>query len=197
MPSDYSPEPAARFLWHNDGPQLYIRLIPDQPVSDLGFKQALDTLRLAGLHPPGISGSYSAVWNERNEYGAIILESIPASDHCIARTLTQLFTTGEMWGINAVALHPDRNPNKVIPLLRLQRLFENALDSYLSCAFNHLGCVPPLVYELGINNVLGFPATQLDDPYEPTRGRCLKDEVILRESLEDISMRYIRKSWMG
>lgn len=159
-----------KFIWR-EGPLAYLRFIPGGRKLNLSYTQALEIVR-QHLSPFGnVSGL--PLWQERNEFGAVTLAADEQVQPCIAEILTQLFRSGEIWGLNTAILTLHEG---IIPLPRLRSTLTRCLGEYLKCAREVLFS-PLLWIEMGLVGIKGFKIGGVGDPYEPVQGNCLTDEV--------------------
>ena len=130
-------------LYLHEGPRLFLRIIPSTPLDPRPTTRALQDLAL-GLWPLSRGSDY---YSGVNKYGTY---NYSDDSGCI-RYLTQLFDTGEIWGINAFSLKRGR-----FPWADVQSLFSQTLGNYLDFLRKTLRLSPPVAMKAGAANVEGF-----------------------------------------
>ena len=112
-------EPAKSILW-SDGPQLFMRIVPDVPVGPYSPPEILKMLKGPRLLPFGCSGSVTL--SEGNEWGAVTVTSRD-SETALPHHITQVTEHGEIWGIDNYSLQT----NGAVPFI--ENNFAHALSS--------------------------------------------------------------------
>ena len=139
-------EQAKRILWH-DGPQLFMRVIPDVLVGPYPALAILKMLEGSRLVPFGCQGSVSHSMG--NEWGAVTVTSRDteaASPHHI----TQVTEHGEIWGIDNYTLQT----NGAVPFI--ENNYAHALSGFLRFAKEQLGVTSPVKVIAGMSGVRGL-----------------------------------------
>ena len=158
-------------IWR-EGPLSYLRLIQEGNTLNLTFTQTLDIVR-HHLTPFGnVSGL--PLWEGKNSWGAVKLAADESVQPRVAKILTQLFRSGEIWGLSTAILTLHEG---IIPLPRLRSTLTRCVGEYLKCAREVLSINPPIRLEMGLVGIKGFQIGGVGDPYEPVQGSCLTDEV--------------------
>jgi hypothetical protein len=169
--------------WHH-GPSAWLRILPVQPLdlSRSGLRAIVEQSRIP-LHPFG-EAPHSRVCV--NSQGVVALGSDHQITETLATRLTQVFRTGELWGLNKELIEVvDPTPSKrfVIPWPETANLFERALLHYLSFAKQTLQLQPPLIVVAGLAMVNDAVFIHRRHGYaEPERSRCMES--------------FIRRQWM-
>ena len=141
-----------------DNQHCFLRLIPSTPLT-LSTKQALDLSRSGTLVPMsrgGTGGSYG-----RNKYGGYICHT----DIDTISNITQLFKTGELWGIDTFVIDKDRllewgkTDFGFFPCIDLEHTFIDTLANYLKFASETLKLPLPLKFIAGATDVEGYRMT--------------------------------------
>jgi hypothetical protein len=112
--------------------RMFLRLIPEHPVEPVGSDVELEKMVGSGhLRPLCRSGAWSP---GRNEHGAFVYKE--SSDSI--ENMTQLFRTGELWGIDASTIDFDyvvaygRQGCAFLPSVLIETIYTQTLESYLS-----------------------------------------------------------------
>lgn len=146
-----------------DVPRIFLRLIPNKPlVSIETSKQALELIKFTGLKP--MSDGNIDWFYERNKYGAF---SIAQHEGGLVRHLSQLFKTGEIWGVDCWTLalrhdhYPyllDSNPGVpgVFPCAFFEEVFIKTLENYLKFVREKIQLSLPVKLTVGATDVKGF-----------------------------------------
>jgi len=147
-------------LYVPDTQHLFLRLIPSVPLNSIqSSKQAYDLVQSGGLRPMSEGdGGFSF---GRNKYGSY---SFYAEDGQI-QGFTQMFRTGELWGIDADAIEGKRLMERAnvsfgfFPCLSLEHTFLYTLTNYLKFASDTLHLQLPLRFIAGATDVEGYRMT--------------------------------------
>jgi len=169
-----------------DVQRLFLRLIPLRPVDNIRSSQvAMDFSRNGHLEPmseKGVSCSYG-----RNKYGAFVC-SYPDR---ILLNFTQLFKTGEIWGIDTsidktklMKFH--RVKVGFFPCSSFERTFVWTLNNYLKFAHDILKLPAPLKFIAGATDVLGY---KMAIPYGGGGfdGNVVEEHIVFEGVIEDYS----------
>lgn len=157
---------------------LYLRLIPTQrrssPIPPRGLSE-----NVAGLGSLWLS--YDAGLSKSNEQGHIVFR--PRGSHgpeIVA--LSQVFFTGEIWGINRHVMRFDEQSNRlIIPSLPFEMTYFGSLYRYLTVAKN-LGLQPPFIFEAGLAGCQNhWLARDYGLAYGPIRQDVINFEYTLRD----------------
>lgn len=159
--------------WHH-GPCAWLRLIPSQSRD---FSRAQLSKIISSAVPPLQPFGYSAhATIELNAYGVISIGYDDALS-TIATEVTQVFRSGEIWGLNHTLIEPKRtSPTRMfqIPWPATERLFREALAGYLTFAQRTLALTLPITIVAGLGMVdqaRFVPDKQhwYNDPPKPSR----------------------------
>lgn len=135
-------------------PFAYLRVWPDTAIPPLSIRQLSD-YNTSIIEPlGGRTGGYS---HAHNRYG--MLTFTDDGDGALAAT-TQVFQTGEIWGVNSWWLRkrdgaPDGTPSTV-PTQAYEEGIRHSLQAYVQRAREHLGYPPTINVEAGLVNVDGY-----------------------------------------
>jgi hypothetical protein len=152
----------ARRLSIPDGQRLFLRLIPSIPNRSL--PTTLDVLNLArrGQLMPMQAKPGGWGWDiERNRHGAFAY----AEEHSEIIFFSQLFKTGEIWGIDArsISMKVCKENGRVdfgyFPSDHLEKVFLDTLENYLQLASGELSPALPLRFMAGATDVEGYRMT--------------------------------------
>ncbi len=133
-----------------------LRLIPRKrptgPISPRQLSQLVDP-SLGAFWIRGFGGLTTL-----NEYGAIVYEpTTHNSEFNEMRALTQVFQTGEIWGVNAHLLRDrgDFPDALLLPALVFEKTCFDTLHRYINFARDKLGLEPPFEFEGALQGVKG------------------------------------------
>jgi len=136
-----------------DGKAFYLRVIPGVALTKPLSRTTLGSIKEAGLFAmwPKPSGLFA-----QNSFGSIVVEpESPVGGNLNASS--QLFASGEMWGIARwpfVRNRPEFGP--IIPSKTLEQLYRDMLVRYINFLSTHLRIEPPLVIKAGVFGLQGF-----------------------------------------
>ena len=165
---------------------LFLRLVPSAS-RNLSDHEAYKLVIEGDLKP--LTYGSNGIAKGRNKRGAFVCQRFDST----VDSLTQLFFTGELWGIDTVAIS-DRGQNE-IRMYDLAVIYTKALANYLSFAINKLRLSPPLKIKAGITGIedysLLLPVLRelSSAPQQEICGRIIGDTV----EYEDIIDRYDQK----
>jgi hypothetical protein len=173
--------------WHH-GPCAWLRLVP---ASSKNFRSA-QLVKLVGTGAPPLRpfGETPRCQFERNRFGVVAIgydEKIPA----IAMELTQVFFSGELWGLNHALIEPERtHPTRTfqIPWPETERLFQQTLAGYLDFAKRVLELSLPITAVAGLGMVdqaMFVPAKQNWYLGTPRSEHCHEQFILSRISVTD------------
>jgi hypothetical protein len=143
-----------------NGALLYVRLWPKSPrTKNYTNTEVYNNVNTAQLRP--MCSSQSGGWSYgRNRHGAFSFYTFNEPDN-EAIGITQLFKTGEIWGIDTYYLNiPPRKETaghaKFIPTTEIESDLLYTLTNYLEAARDHIGLTPPLELRVGMTRVGGY-----------------------------------------
>lgn len=180
-------------IYWGNGAQWFLRVIPKDSteMSSAKLFENVSTYRL----PP--FGSKNPSWMV-NKWGAVSFEIRPSDRP--TRHISQLFRTGEIWGIEVLNDRFEEDQN--LPFLNLRNAFLTALPSYLEFLVKTVGKVPPFKIIAGVSGVEGFSLLDSRFGYDGKGGRCTQHEIIHEEvfskvddDLEGFLSRLFQKVW--
>jgi hypothetical protein len=139
------------------GASIYMRLWPKFPITNIfSNTEIMDVVTTAQLRP--MCGYGSGGWSYgRNRHGAFSYYDFRDTQN-EAIGITQLFKTGEIWGVdtyllNALAKSETRGHEKYIPTGAVEREIRFTLANYLDAARNHIQLTPPLELRIGMTQM--------------------------------------------
>ena len=142
------------------GALIYMRLWPRLPKQNIYTNtEVYDLLNTAQLRP--LCSRNAGGWSYgRNRHGAFNFHTIGNADN-EAVGITQLFKSGEIWGIDTYYLNiPPRNESprheKNIPTGAVETDLVYTLTNYLEGARDHINLMPPLELRVGMTQVEGY-----------------------------------------
>jgi hypothetical protein len=166
--------------WHHS-PSAWLRLIPTHGKQ---FERLALRQRVERAAPPlRAFGDAPRQQIESNRYGIIVLGYDGGELPHIAMQLTQVFRSGEIWGLNRSLIEPRvTKPMRTfqIPWPEVELQFRQMLANYLDFAREALDVSLPLTLVAGLAMVrdaefVGQKAKWFSNP--PPRTRCFKDFV--------------------
>ncbi len=143
-----------------DQPLIYLRIWPHEKVPALSAA-ILQDYGKSVIEP--LLGTRTGWTHARNRYGQISYEW--RHDNTISST-TQVFKTGEIWGINEHHLRTRDGMRNFVPIVALENGLQNSLTKYLQAGHANFD-YPKIVHvEFGLLNVGGYrlalPGNTLD-----------------------------------
>jgi len=177
-------------FWHSN-PSAWLRVIPH--VQKAFTRAALwEVVRsnLVGLEAFGGSAQTRAVLNDD---GVIAIGFDGREPETIASRVTQVFRTGEMWGMNRLLIEPQRTEPRTfqIPWPGVALAFERSLSHYLKFAEETLALEYPVTVVAGLVNIKDAPLVREAKwaPETPTTARSFESSIIrfwtVRSSVSD------------
>jgi hypothetical protein len=162
--------------WRN-GPQAFLRLDPLAPKGEWTPTELLDLVSRneARLLPMGRGSHAGGIWQLRNRHGAIVCDAAGVEENEITDGLTQVFTSGALWGIEGWILRETPTDRDFIPASATEDVFSHTLDNYLRFAQTALELEPPLKIRCGLSGIEGFSITVSSNRVE---GYAVEDEVL-------------------
>lgn len=166
--------------WHHS-PSVWLRLIPAH--SKNFARTELRQLVGRASNPLRAFGEGSRQQLESNGYGVVALGFDGDELPNVAMELTQVFRTGEIWGLNRSLIEPAHvKPNRIfqIPWPALPFQFQASLAHYIDFARDTLELSLPITLVAGLAMVrdavfIGQKTQWFTDP--PRRTRCFQDFV--------------------
>jgi hypothetical protein len=180
---------AEHVYWHH-GPSAWLRILPVKPLdlSRSGLRTIVEQSRIP-LIPLG-EAPHSRLCV--NSHGIVALGSDHQIPETLATRLTQVFRTGELWGLNKELIEiVDPTPTKrfVIPWPETANLFERALQHYLEFAKRTLLLQPPLIVVAGLAMVHDAVFIHRRHDYaEPERSRCMESFIRRQWTIDDVEV---------
>lgn len=177
----------------------FLRLIPRLPLQDMETSAAVLKRVMEGQLRPMCS-TCPGRSHERNSHGAVVYSAIEKE----IRLFTQLFKTGEIWGIEAWLIdkaHCTQHSGVdfgYIASAALEETFNTTMQNYLKFAREVLGLRAPVRFVAGITDVKGYRLA----PPQGGRfvgsnygGHIVEDHVLYDgtiDNLEDLPERILR-----
>lgn len=167
----FDDEPPIKVVWKNR-PQAFLRILPFRSLTL--SRGELD----AAIRPiPPMSRGGMDVRFGRNPQGATSYTKAPESrDEPLVEMLTQLFPTGEMWGI-----HQSFYQRPFIAMGTTQDIFRFTLSEYLAAA-KRLSLALPYTVIAGISGIMGREVVTSE---RRRVGYCMDNELVLRIQIAD------------
>jgi hypothetical protein len=167
--------------WQN-GPQCFLRVIPQQGLKDMTTGKLLGYIKTYAenrLLPFGQCFNPSEL---TNEWGAAVFDLRQLGEPTLK--LSQLFESGEIWGIESLSDHDKTTRNLTFP--NTMHSFITGLENYLSFLFNRLKLLPPVKIIAGVSGVKDFSLFYSMHPADK-KGYCPKDEILHEQVLTQTS----------
>jgi hypothetical protein len=189
-----------------DTQRLFLRIIPRRPVDSIrSSKFALDLVQTGNLL--AMSQRKTSYLFGRNRHGAY---SYAEEDGKIIN-VTQLFKSGELWGIDADAIDKRRlietsKRNNIninfgfFPSVALETIFVRTLSAYLRFAKEILKLSIPLKFIAGATNVLGYKmCAKFEGVNNVCDGEVFEEHITFEGKIEDYSQepRIILRPFFG
>jgi len=123
---------------------FYLRVMPAAARPPMKQTQLMD---IARRHRPDVLSPYRySGYLDRNRYGVVAVE--PSGTATTPRSVTQLFGTGEIWGISTHFFSTYRG-RPLISTTKLENIYRRALSSYCDVLSNGIGISAPYTIVLG------------------------------------------------
>jgi hypothetical protein len=126
---------------------------------------------------------------ERNRYGAYAYVEVNAK----ATNLTQLFKSGELWGIDSISIDKRRLMEFAnvsfgfIPSVAFEKTFVKTLRNYLKFAKETLSVPPPLKFIAGATNVVGYKMGTTQLALNTLIGNVVEENIIFEGIIDNYS----------
>ena len=140
-----------QYRYDPDKPLIYLHIWPHEKVKPLSAK-LLSEYNKVSIEP--LCGTPSGWSNHRNRFGHIAYAWEADTDTLLSTT--QVFKTGEIWGVNRYMLRPRLPIRNFIPIPAFETRLRQSLTKYLTSASSHLGYKPMVHVDFGMVNVNGF-----------------------------------------
>ncbi len=145
------------FTYTRDQPLIYLHIWPHEKVLPLTV-EVLNDYAKSDIEP--LCGTSSGWSHERNRFGEITF-AFEADGSLISTT--QVFRTGEIWGINHRLLRERAHyPGKFLPMTALERGLTQSLSKYVSAGMTHFSWGREIDLRFGLVNVAGFVLVRND-----------------------------------
>lgn len=164
-------EEQIEFFWRN-GAQAFFHIIPSQSAN---FRRARVLEAAHTSFRPFSEGGDVKV--AANTHGACVADANSKTKEVYG--LTQLFCTGEVWG-----LHRLRESPRVIPMTTVRRLFRDHIQFALS-GLEAIDVALPLTITYGIEGILDW---RIGSPGGASKNRCMENRIVLEETVTDYKL---------
>jgi hypothetical protein len=177
------------FTYTSGQPLIYLHIWPHEKIPPLKI-EVLSDYSKSDIEP--LCGTSSGWSHERNRYGEITFAFF--ADRALIST-TQVFRTGEIWGINHRLLRErEHYPGKFLPMPALEQSLTQSLSKYIAAGINHFGYGREIDLRFGLVNVAGFvlldtngtPTRKIFEDFELNASVDGKDERSLSDALRRI-----------
>jgi hypothetical protein len=177
-----------------EGQRLFLRLFPKKPMDNIrSSKVALDLCKTGNLIPMCDLRNIPGYSYGRNKYGAYVFHE----DDGKISNFTQLFKSGELWGIDAQCIDKKDQMVKVefgyFPCVSLEDIFIWTLNNYLKFANDVLEISLPLKFIAGATDVLGYrmtpPPGMNFTGFERFAGNVFEDHIVFNGIIKDYSQK--------
>lgn len=173
-------------FWHH-GPSAWLRVLP---IKRLQLSRAqLGAVVDRAIAPPGSFGQAERTQYAKNRNGVVVLGFDGEKPDTLATRLTQVFLTGEIWGLNKALIEPqEAEPRRrfFIPWAATSEAFEQSLRDYLRFARESLKVELPVIVVAGlamVNEALFVPPESRYREH-PQRARCMENSINRRWTLD-------------
>ena len=171
IPADnWGEEVQSKVIWH-DGPQMFLRIIPIEPLKD---KTLAMLLRMAkgSLRPLGGEiGGVHRTWSATNKHGVVVFNAKAVEKQETAEHICQLTKHGELWAIDSFLL----TYRNTIPGIDMENELSAALSGYLKFAKEVLEISAPITVMVGLTGVEEF---KIAYPGRGPIGVCTQNDII-------------------
>lgn len=147
----FEPGEEAEVKWKN-GPQAYIRFRSIVASEEFTRVHLLKKLSESPILEP--FGRFRGTWTSLNDFGAVVFNTDGrAEQQTSAKCLSQLFLTGEIWGINQTLFGNDAQRGPYIAGETMEEQFTQALRNYIAFCSMHLQVGHPYKVVAGIDGI--------------------------------------------
>lgn len=173
-------------FWHH-GPSAWLRILP---VKRLQLSRAqLGAVVDRAFAPPGAFGRSGRTQYAKNRNGVVVLGFDGAKPDTLATRLTQVFLTGEIWGLNKALIEPQESEPRrrfIIPWAATSEAFEQSLRDYLRFAHESLKVELPVIAVAGLAMVSEalFVPPESRHKEQSQRARCMENSISRRWTLD-------------
>jgi hypothetical protein len=165
---------------------FYLRLIPTRTLNEsLKFSDLLQLVEQRELDTL-LRSQYVTV-GARNRFGAIAYE--PHGTSPTPRAFSQVFTSGEIWGVTTV-FFVHRENRILIPATNVENIYKRVLRNFCSVVEGIIGIEPPYQIELG---AIGLAGTHLGINLHGISEPIYSESLRVRRTLNDTSEQTITK----
>lgn len=177
------------FTYTTDQPLIYLHIWPREKISPLKV-EVLNDYTKSDIEP--LCGTQSGWSHERNRFGEITFAF--ETDSSLIST-TQVFRTGEIWGINHRLLRErEHYRGKFLPMPALERSLAQSLSKYVCAGTSHFGYGREIELRFGLVHAAGFvllrsdgtPTREIFEDFELRASVDGKDEGSMGEALQRI-----------
>lgn len=140
----------AELRYERNQPLIYLRVWPAERINPLTAAQ-LNDYQHSSIEP--LCGTVSGWSFDRNRFGVLTYDHDAEGD---LRSTTQLFKTGEIWGVNARLLVPNDGYPNYVPTQAFEDRLHKSVQLYLHTARNHCNYPPRIHVQAGLVNVSDF-----------------------------------------
>lgn len=167
--------------WEN-GLQWFLRMIPAKELGEKSFRELFDHLRQTPMRPFGRNTVPS---NLVNRWGAVSFDQRPGGKPI--RSLSQLFSSGEIWGIERGTEYTEAA--KALPFPYLITVFTEGLTDYLHFLREELHVQPPIKFVAGVSGIQGYAIA--DQRYIDPAGYSPRDEILYETVLDTLDVEVV------
>lgn len=146
------------FSYKGRQPLIYLHIWPSEKIPPLTI-EVLDDYNKSVIEP--LCGTLSGWSHERNRFGEIAYGT--EEDNFTLGSTTQVFKTGEIWGVNHRRLRERSHmPGKYLPVSSFEQSLAQSLSYYITAGVNHFGYGCDIGLRLGLVNVAGYRLVRND-----------------------------------
>jgi hypothetical protein len=184
---DEGGRPSEFVFWHQS-PSALLRVIPNEYRSHTR-SQLLQIVSDAPI-PLGLLGTAKATHIVPNEYGVAVLGFDREQPDAIATRLSQVFLSGEIWGLNKLLLEPECTQPRTFRILWPDTpiAFEQSLLNYLRFAKESLKLELPVTVVAGLTMTKDAILTRAKPKWlaeAPREVRCFEEKVMHYWEVDD------------
>lgn len=137
-------------MYEIDQPLIYLHIWPRNKIAPLPVK-VLHDLDKSSIEP--LCGTLHGWSNSRNRFGQIAWAYDP--EYKLGAS-TQVFGTGEIWGVNRSVLAPRHQLPNPVAIGQFEQALRKSLHAYVSATRTHFGYGAQIQVRFGLVNVSGF-----------------------------------------
>lgn len=168
-----------------EAPLAYLRVVPAERSKDRTPTQVRTLLSEAGIDLQPF-GRWSSCHEERNEFGLLVWGS-PFQKPELAISMMQVFSDGEVWGMDVAMLSVGDGNGDYIPSRKIVSQYTSTLRDIFKMLRDALRIQPPVTVVAGLDGVKDLKIL-LADPSIKWSEASVEEKVEVRVEVKDFGM---------